>query len=67
MFAFVSLWDKRINGENINEVGFLPGAEVSDAQLRKATGLNQTQIDLGAEELEAEGMLTVERVYKLEE
>lgn len=40
---------------------------MSDAQLRKATGLNQTQIDLGAEELEAEGMLSVERTYTLEE
>lgn len=40
---------------------------MSDAELRKATGLNQTLIDLATEQLEAEGMLTVERVYKLEE
>ena len=40
---------------------------MTDAQLRKATGLHQTQIDLGAEELEAEGMLTVDRTYTLEE
>jgi F0F1-type ATP synthase beta subunit len=40
---------------------------MTDAQLRKATGLHQIQIDLGAEELEAEGMLTVERAYTLQE
>jgi hypothetical protein len=40
---------------------------MSDAELRKATGLNQTLIDIATEELEAEGMLTVERAYTLEE
>jgi hypothetical protein len=40
---------------------------MSDAELRKPTGLNQTPIDIATEELEAEAMLTVERAYTLEE
>jgi hypothetical protein len=40
---------------------------MSDAELRKATGLNQTLIDIAAEELEGEGMLSVARTYALEE
>jgi predicted transcriptional regulator len=40
---------------------------IKDVELRKLTGLSQTEIDLAAEELESEGMLTVERTYILEE
>jgi len=40
---------------------------ITDVELRKLSGLSQTEIDLGAEELESEGMLTVERTYTLEE
>jgi predicted transcriptional regulator len=40
---------------------------ITDVELRKLTGLSQTEIDLAAEELESEGMLTVERTYTIEE
>ena len=40
---------------------------IKDVELRKLTGLSQTEIDLAAEELEAEGMIAVERIYRLEE
>jgi biotin operon repressor len=40
---------------------------MSDAELRKATGLSQTEIDLAAEELEEEGMIGVTRTYTLAE
>ena len=40
---------------------------IKDVELRKLTGLSQTEIDLGAEELEAEGMIAVERIYRLGE
>ena len=38
---------------------------MTDVELRKATGLSQTEIDLAAEDLESEGMITVERTYTL--
>ena len=40
---------------------------LTDAEVRKMTGFNQTQLDLAAEELEQEGMLTIERIYTLVE
>jgi DNA-binding IclR family transcriptional regulator len=40
---------------------------MSDAELRKATGLNRIEIDLATEELESEGLLIVARTYKLSE
>jgi hypothetical protein len=40
---------------------------VTDAQARKKTGLSQPELDLAAEELEAEGMLVIERTYTLVE
>jgi biotin operon repressor len=43
------------------------GGPVTDQQARKATGLSQTEIDIAAEELEAEGMLIIERTYTLVE
>ena len=41
--------------------------EVTDAELRKTTGLRQGQIDIAAEELEREGMIVVTRTYRLAE
>jgi len=41
------------------------GKPLSDAQLRKLMGVDQVELDLAAEQLEAEGMLTVERTYML--
>jgi predicted transcriptional regulator len=43
------------------------GEPLTDAEVRKLTGLCQTDIDIAAEQLEAEGMLTVERTYTLVE
>ena len=40
---------------------------LSDAQVRKLTGLCQMDVDIAAEQLEAEGMLTIERTYTLAE
>jgi predicted transcriptional regulator len=40
---------------------------ITDVELRKLSGLSQTEIDLGAEELESEGMIAVQRMYTLEE
>jgi len=40
---------------------------LTDAQLRKLTGLDQMDIDIAAEQLEAEGMLAIERTYTLVE
>lgn len=40
---------------------------VTDAELRKISGLSQTEIDLAAEELEQEGMLEIARSYTLTE
>jgi len=43
------------------------GESLTDAQVRKLTGLDQMDIDIAAEQLEAEGMLTIERTYTLVE
>lgn len=43
------------------------GKPVTDDEMRKLNGLYQEQIDIGAAELEAEGMLCIERTYTLEE
>jgi hypothetical protein len=43
------------------------GEPLTDAQVRKLTGLCQMDIDIAAEQLEAEGMLTIERTYALVE
>jgi hypothetical protein len=40
---------------------------LTDAEVRKKTGFDQTELDLAAEELEAEGMLLIERTYTLAE
>jgi hypothetical protein len=40
---------------------------LTDAQVRKLTGLDQMDIDIAAEQLEAEGVLTIERTYTLVE
>ena len=40
---------------------------LTDQQARKLTGFSQTEIDIAAEELEAEGMLIIERTYTLVE
>jgi hypothetical protein len=40
---------------------------ITDVELRKATGLSQTEIDLATEELDQEGMVTIERTYTLTE
>jgi len=38
---------------------------LTDAQVRKLTGLTQMDIDIAAEQLEAEGMVVIERTYSL--
>jgi hypothetical protein len=38
---------------------------LTDTEVRKKTGFIQTELDLAAEELEAEGMLVIERTYTL--
>jgi predicted transcriptional regulator len=40
---------------------------LTDAQVRKLTGLDQMDIDIAAEQLEAEGMVVIERTYTLVE
>jgi NAD(P)H-nitrite reductase large subunit len=44
---------------------YAKGESLTDAQLRKLTGMEQADLDLAAEQLEAEGMLTIERTYAL--
>jgi len=41
------------------------GETLTDAQLRKLSGLDQADLDTAAEQLEAEGMLSIERTYTL--
>jgi hypothetical protein len=41
------------------------GEPLTDGEVRKLTGLCQMDIDIAAEQLEAEGMITVERTYTL--
>ncbi len=43
------------------------GEPLTDAQVRKLTGLCQIDINIAAEELETEGMITVRRTYMLAE
>jgi predicted transcriptional regulator len=43
------------------------GEPLKDEQVRKLTGLDQMDIDIAAEQLEAEGMISVERTYTLVE
>jgi predicted transcriptional regulator len=43
------------------------GEPLTDTQVRKLTGLSQMDVDIAAEQLEAEGMLTIERTYALVE
>ena len=38
-----------------------------DTEVRKITGLHQMDIDIAAEQLEAEGMITITRTYTLAE
>jgi hypothetical protein len=45
----------------------MKGKPMSDSEVRKKTGFDQVQLDLAAEELEAEGMLVIERTYVLVE
>jgi len=41
------------------------GTPMTDAEVRKKTGLDQIELDLAAEQLESEGMLVIERTYTL--
>ena len=43
------------------------GEALTDAEVRKLTGLHQMDIDIAAEQLEAEGMITITRTYSLAE
>ncbi len=43
------------------------GEPLTDAEVRKLTGLHQMDIDIAAEQLEAEGMLAITRTYSLAE
>jgi hypothetical protein len=43
------------------------GEPLTDSQVRKLTWLSQIDINIAAEELEAEGMITVQRTYMLAE
>lgn len=46
---------------------YAKGETLTDADVRKLTRMDQTEIDIAAEQLEAEGMLTIERTYRLVE
>jgi predicted transcriptional regulator len=41
------------------------GEPLSDTEVRKLTGLHQMDIDIAAEQLEAEGIITIQRTYSL--
>lgn len=43
------------------------GKPLNDAAVRKLSGLTQLEIDLAADELEAEGMIEIQRTYLLTE
>lgn len=43
------------------------GEPLTDAQVRKLTGLCQMDIDIAAEQLEAEGLLRIDRTHTLVE
>lgn len=46
---------------------YAKGESLTDAQVRKLTGMEQADLDLAAAQLEAEGMLTIKRTYVLAE
>lgn len=41
------------------------GESLTDEEVRKLTGLHQMDIDIAAEQLESEAMITIERTYSL--
>jgi hypothetical protein len=41
------------------------GGPLTDVEVRKLTRMDQTEIDAAAAQLEAEGMLAIERTYTL--
>ena len=43
------------------------GEPLTDVQLRKLSGMCQMDIDIGAEQLEAAGMIKIDRTYSLVE
>ena len=43
------------------------GGPLTDVEVRKLTGLHQMDIDIAAEQLEAERMITITRTYSLAE
>jgi DNA-binding MarR family transcriptional regulator len=43
------------------------GEPLTDAELRKLTRMDQMDIDIAAAQLEAKGMITIERTYTLVE
>ena len=43
------------------------GEPLTDVEVRKLTRMDQTDIDAAAAQLEAEGLITVERTYSLAE
>jgi DNA-binding IclR family transcriptional regulator len=43
------------------------GGTLTHAQLCKLSGMDQADLDIAAEQLEAEGMLSIERTYTLAE
>ena len=43
------------------------GERLTDAQVRKLTGMCQMDIDIAAEQLEAERIITIQRTYTLVE
>ncbi len=43
------------------------GEPLTDTEVRKLTGLHQMDIDIAAEQLEAEGMIAITRTYSLAE
>lgn len=43
------------------------GEPFTDTEVRKLTGLHQMDIDIAAEQLEAEGMIAITRPYSLAE
>lgn len=43
------------------------GQPLTDEEVRKLTGLHQMDIDIAAEQLEAESMIIIERTYTLVE
>ena len=46
---------------------YAKGETLTHAQMRKLSGLDHADLDIAAEQLEAEGMLSIERTYTLVE